>query len=124
MRFEKKEFYIDFFDKEYIKWHSYNKNKEEHFQLSFGDVGGNVEWDQDDREDIYTYQLLSCPSNFDVLVHDVQNFLNKGSSYGNHYSLKYSNSAEKRISNFEKGGLESVLSEHNKVYDELRGKRE
>ncbi|MDP3966018.1 MAG: hypothetical protein Q8Q04_00625, partial [archaeon] len=118
----KQEFYIDFFDTEYLKRSSFTDGRPEHFQIGYGDVGGDRNSGGGDpyEDDSYTYQVISSPEDFDELVRDIKKHISKKNEYGNFFKVKYSKEAAKKISSLEKKNLENILKEHNKVYLKIK----
>ena len=121
---ETQEFYIDYFDKNYLDSQFPDKKNNPHFQLSDGDVVGTMTWDQDTNTTSGCYQVISRPADFNALSLDVLHYLRRPASLRNSYQAKFSENASAQIGKTEKQVLEEILALHNDLVTPRRTESE
>lgn len=103
---EMQEFYIDYFDREYLDSQFKDRKRENvpYFQLAYGDVGGNR-----NPSDLGTHQTISRHNNFADLALGIINYL-WSSQYT--YIIVLSKNASAQMDKTEGRVLEGIVALH------------
>jgi hypothetical protein len=116
MAYLRQEFYIDYFDKEYLDFQFPDRKNVPHFQLSEGDVGGS-DWGGGDPHEgpSHCYAGISDAHDFPGLALDILKCLKRPSSLGHAYQVRLTENASSIIGKTGKEVLEEILALHNDI---------